>query len=359
MPSPSVTYTFTNGTAADASQVNTNFTDLINGVSDGTKDLSISALTCAGTATLNGNINLGNSSADDITITGSLASDFPVKTTGTNYIGSATKALLGVYFGNASNSNTVLLKGGVTTSSYTVTLPTAVGAVNTFLKTDASGVTSWASSGLLARYVYTSADSPVTYTKNAAARFVLVTVVGGGGSGGGRNATGASETSEAAGGGGGGWSKKFILNASLGTTETITIGAGGTAASSGGNGNAGGTTSFGAHCQATGGAAGNSMSAVSTSSSVDGGNGGVGSGGDANGTGGDGGNGRAILGVSVMANFGGSSLFAGIVNAPTGNTTGAAGYVYGGGSAGARGSNTTAGVGAAGATGCCIVEEWV
>jgi hypothetical protein len=120
-----VTYTFSNGTAADASQVNTNFTDLINGLTDGTKDLSISALTCAGTATLNGNVNLGNASADDITITGSLASDFPIKTTGTYYIGSATKGLLGVYFGNGSNSNTAGIKGGVTSASYTVTLPLA------------------------------------------------------------------------------------------------------------------------------------------------------------------------------------------------------------------------------------------
>jgi hypothetical protein len=47
-----------------------NFNDILNGVSDGSKDLSINALTVAGTATLNGNIILGNNSADTITVTG-------------------------------------------------------------------------------------------------------------------------------------------------------------------------------------------------------------------------------------------------------------------------------------------------
>ena len=84
MAAPSLTYTLTNGTTADASQVQQNFSDLLNGITDGTKDLSISALTCAGTATLNGHVNLGNSSADDLSITASLASTLPIKTTNTS-----------------------------------------------------------------------------------------------------------------------------------------------------------------------------------------------------------------------------------------------------------------------------------
>lgn len=73
MASPSVTYTFTNGTTSDGPQVSQNFTDLINSLTDGTKDLSISALTCAGTVSLNGNINLGNASGDTITVAGTYA----------------------------------------------------------------------------------------------------------------------------------------------------------------------------------------------------------------------------------------------------------------------------------------------
>jgi len=135
-----VTNTFSNGTAADASQVNTNFTDIINGTSDGTKDFSISALTCAGTATLNGNVIIGNASADDLTITASVASTIAYKTTGLYNIGAATLAPLSVYFGNASNSNTARILGGVTSSSYTMTLPLAVSAAHDALvSNDATG----------------------------------------------------------------------------------------------------------------------------------------------------------------------------------------------------------------------------
>lgn len=47
MAYPSVTYTFVNGTSniIDAGEVNTNFSDLISGLSDGTKDLSVNQIT--------------------------------------------------------------------------------------------------------------------------------------------------------------------------------------------------------------------------------------------------------------------------------------------------------------------------
>jgi len=102
MAYPTVTYTFSNSTTADATQVNQNFTDLINGLSDGTKDLSISALTVAGTATLNGAVNLGNATSDDITITGYLASSFIPKTNQTYDIGTADLGLRALYLGVAS-----------------------------------------------------------------------------------------------------------------------------------------------------------------------------------------------------------------------------------------------------------------
>jgi hypothetical protein len=60
MAAPSVTYTFSNSTTADATEVNTNFTDIINGITDGTKDLTINLLTVNGAASFNGNVTLGN-----------------------------------------------------------------------------------------------------------------------------------------------------------------------------------------------------------------------------------------------------------------------------------------------------------
>jgi len=51
MAAPSVTNTFVAGTTAKATEVNQNFTDVINGITDGTKDLTISALAVGGAAT--------------------------------------------------------------------------------------------------------------------------------------------------------------------------------------------------------------------------------------------------------------------------------------------------------------------
>lgn len=148
MANISVTYSFTNGTTADASQVNQNFTDIINGTSDGTKDFSISALTVAGTATLNGNINLGNASSDDITVTASLASSIPIKTTFSYDLGSATLGLRDIYLGSAdSAARTTKIRGATVASSYTFTLPTTGGTSGYFLTTNGSGTTSWASVG--------------------------------------------------------------------------------------------------------------------------------------------------------------------------------------------------------------------
>jgi hypothetical protein len=142
--SPSVTYTFANSTTADASQVNTNFTDLINGLTDGTKDLSISALTVGGTATLNGSVNLGNASGDDLTITASLASTLSVKTTYSYDLGSSTIGLRSIYLGDAgSAARATRLIGATVASGYTFTLPTSGGTSRYRMETDGSGTTSW------------------------------------------------------------------------------------------------------------------------------------------------------------------------------------------------------------------------
>lgn len=93
----SYTYTLTNGTTADATQVQQNFTDVRNGVSDGTSDISCAALTAAGTATFNGNVTLGNASGDDITLTGSLASSIPIKTDSSYDIGTSSLRLRRLY----------------------------------------------------------------------------------------------------------------------------------------------------------------------------------------------------------------------------------------------------------------------
>lgn len=142
MPSPAVTYTFSNSTTADATQVNQNFSDVINGITDGTKDLSISAITAAGTATFNGNVNIGNASSDDLTITASLASSIAIKTASTYNVGSSTLGLLSIYFNN--NSQTVrVMASGSASATWTLTLPTTSGTAGYVPYNTGSGTLSW------------------------------------------------------------------------------------------------------------------------------------------------------------------------------------------------------------------------
>lgn len=121
-----VTNTFVNSTTADATQVNTNFSDVINATADGTKDFNINALTTGGTTTLSAAVVLGASLSSDLTFNGSVASDINVKTDGTYNIGSSTLGFLSLYLGR--NSKRVrLIPSATTSASYTVTLPTTAG----------------------------------------------------------------------------------------------------------------------------------------------------------------------------------------------------------------------------------------
>jgi hypothetical protein len=179
--------------------------------------------------------------------------------------------------------------------------------------------------------VFTSSG---TWTKPAGCRLVHVKIVGGGGSGGNGTAGGT-------GAGGGGYSEKFITSG-LGATETVTVGAGGTAVTNGNNGNTGGTTSFGSHFSATGGTGGK------TSNGAGAGSGGNGSGGNINIQGSGGG-----LSISSgLGGDGGGSQFSGRCPGAIGSNAGP-GLAYGGGSGGANG-----GTGGAGAAGIVIVYEY-
>lgn len=127
MGAPGVTWSFTNGTTSDATQVNTNFTDHTNDMSDGTTDFSIGTLAVAGNTTLNGNVTLGNASADDITITGNIAASITFKNNATYNIGTSTAAPLSIYLGNGTKSTRII--AGTIGTSWTFTLPNDVPAI--------------------------------------------------------------------------------------------------------------------------------------------------------------------------------------------------------------------------------------
>jgi hypothetical protein len=185
---------------------------------------------------------------------------------------------------------------------------------------------------------------------------VRVTVVGGGGGGGGAPATGAGQAAEAAGGGAGGTVIEVIEAAALAASETVTVGGGGAGGAAGANnGSAGGTSSFGAHCSATGGAGGAQGVVTSGNFATASGLGGSGSGGLLNLNGSEGHNGQVVNGLRTRQGHGGRSTVSGVRRCPGG--AGSTGYERGGGgSAASVGASTAAAAGGAGAAGVVVVE---
>lgn len=172
---------------------------------------------------------------------------------------------------------------------------------------------------------------------------------GGGGGGGG---VGSAAGNIGAGGGGeGGYALK--TNIKPGATETITIGAGGTAgANTGGTGGTGGTTSFGAWFFATGGMGGAGNTGAGFNQ---GGTGGNGSSGDINRTGAAGGWGYGASSGAFMCAGG---IGAAGANAVVGTSYAGQNSGPGGGGSGAVSAGTTANAGGVGGGGWMIVREY-
>lgn len=207
--------------------------------------------------------------------------------------------------------------------------------------------------------VYTSGD---TWSKSAGLVALLVKIVGGGGGGGGV-ADIVNGRGIAGGGGAGGVSEKLIDEASLGPTETVTVGSGGSGGAAGANnGSAGGTSSFGAHLSATGGGGGAGTTSVTTSNNqnASGGTGGSGSSGDLNIDGGDGEDGITVGGQPWFYGGGGSNPM-GVGGKGAGTSNGYAGGSYGGGGSGGSDLATSVNTnraGGDGAGGVVIVLEY-
>jgi len=209
--------------------------------------------------------------------------------------------------------------------------------------------------------VFTSSG---TWTKNTGLKAVIVEVIAAGG-GGSTRGTSGKVTYAGAGGGGGGYSRKLILEADLGATETVTVGTGGTAAKTGTtntDGGAGGSSSFGSHVTATGGGGGQKYdgAAPATSSSV-GGSGGAGTSTFAN-TPPEGINIDGAKAADVTSSIGGDGGISGFgysgagAGAKSTSAGSAINSLYGGGGGGGFSSGTNNA--ATGANGVVIVYEY-
>lgn len=200
-----------------------------------------------------------------------------------------------------------------------------------------------------------------TYTAPAGLKFAYVEVVGSGGGGGGAAGTGG-QSGAGGGGGGGGYAASWLSDATIGASQTVTIGAAGAGATAGNNvgGNAA-ACSFGSLVIAGGGAGGSGSASSATTTQATGGGAGNGTTGNLLITGTAGFWGTVVSGVAsaVVPGFGGqSALCFGGGGSSGGAGTGGAGTVYGGGGCGgfAAGSNAAGG---AGALGACLVTEFI
>lgn len=198
-----------------------------------------------------------------------------------------------------------------------------------------------------------------TYTPSTGMVYCIIEAVGGGG--GGAGAVGNAGSGGGAGGGGAGaYSKKTVSASSIGSSQTVTIGAAGSGAAAGNNnGGNGGATSLGSICIANGGTGGSGT----IGGQEPGGQGGVSGTGDIAGTGSPGTWPSVFSSATAVGGYGGNSVWGGGgMGGPSNNSVAAGsagtGYGAGGGGAGFGSSSSSAG-GGAGTAGYLIVTEFI
>ncbi len=204
------------------------------------------------------------------------------------------------------------------------------------------------------------------YTAPAGLEYAIVEVIGAGGGSGGTPTTGGSQSSQSGGGGGGAYARSLLTGATIGASQTVTIGAVGAGGAAGANpGSAGGASSFGLLVTANGGQGGAAGSATSGTARV-------GAAGGAGGTVGTGQitrkGGDALPGMKTSnsgefctSQGGGTYLAAPNTVASSSATTGVAGEANSGQGASGLSTSTSAGnlAGVAGGAGYIVVTEFL
>lgn len=199
-----------------------------------------------------------------------------------------------------------------------------------------------------------TATGAQTYTPTVGMNWCIAILTGGGGGGGGASASPGCGS----GGGSGGTAIEFYSAATIGASQTVTIGDGG-AGSTTGTGTTGTDSTFGALMTGSGGVGGLLGGITAT---VNGGAGGAASGGIMNIPGGYGGqNATGAAAATSSSGDGGASFWGGgvsgrAVNAPP--VTPINSTVYGSGGHGAATNGVPDGTGGKGAPGVCLIIEF-
>jgi len=245
------------------------------------------------------------------------------------------------------------------TSTLQGLVPASGGGTTTFLRADGTFAAPPAGGAGISTVNVQKFTASGTYTPTASMKYCTIECFGGGGGGGGCVYT-SGNNGIGGGGASGGYSRLTASAATIGASQTVTIGTGGAAgAAAGGNGGAGGATSVGTLCVANGGGGGVGCDYLKTCA---GGAPGAAGTGDIAFGGAPGGAGYFMTGslnVSVGSSAGGAILG----GAPSRALNGGAG-IAGAANSGAGGSggspSATANVaGGAGGTGLVIITEFI
>jgi hypothetical protein len=237
----------------------------------------------------------------------------------------------------------------------------AAGTSGQFLQTKGSSANPVWANGLVtvALQTFTSGG---TYTPTSGMLYCLMVCIGGGAGGGGSANSAGGSAAGGGGGGGGSISIKLSTAATVGASQTVTIGAVANGGSAGNNaGTAGNDTSIGSICVGKGGSAGGGSDGTASGTA---GAGGVAGTGDLTFVGNSGTTGpkASIITVALMTGRGGSGPLGGSAgggNVST-NTNGAAGANYGaGGNGGVSWNGGGTASGGNGAQGVAFVLEFV
>jgi hypothetical protein len=259
-----------------------------------------------------------------------------------------------------------------TTSTGALTQVSGVGTAGQVLTSNgAAAFPTWQSVGLSSFAVNLQAiTSTGTYTPTAGMAYCIIQCVGGGGAGGGSATT--VGISAGSGGGAGEYAVGVFSAATIGASQSVTIGGAG-AGASGTTGGNGGNTSVGSLITADGGTGGTVVNL--TSNGFLGALGGIGGTGGSGGTyrtkGGQGGS-TFIISVSMpsfslgQSGSGGVGFFAGgvapnviINNADAQASAGIAATGYGGGGSGSLTYDSTATSGGNGSAGIVVITEYI